>query len=878
MFVGKTGLVVLALASILSVTACGGGGGGSSGSSGGGSSSSSSSSSGSSSGSAQSLSMSVSTNSVSQTASLSDAAPSATVQVFLSSAPTSNIYIGYNLTHNGIANVSFATVNNTTANAVIAFDAPSQLGVGVYNDTLQIAACYDQQCTQLVANSPQTIAVQYTVTAGGGSSSSSGGSSSSSSGGSACSGCGLSVVNVPANDLVYDPTRKLIYLSVPSYAGPQQGNTITAIDPASGSIVATQYAGSEPDVLSISDDGQFLYAGIDGSSSVQRFKLPALTPDINFSMGADSFLGPYYAQDVQVAPGAAHTTAVTRASDETTATGGLLIYDDATARPNSLTSVAYEYNSLQWGNDSSTLYAGNYFDTGFDFYSLSVNASGVLLVQDYSNALNGFSARIHYDKGTALIYNDAGIVLAPTTGTRVGTFQANGPMVPDSSTNSAYFASLSGSLYSIGVFDQSHFTLNSTLTFGNGTSAPGRLILWGSNGLALSTVGGPVYLVTPGGSGSSVGSSGGGGISVGNFNQSVVATPGNDLVWDATHQLIYVSVPSTASSNGNSIVAINPSSGQIVAAQFAGSEPDALAISDDDQFLYVGLDGAGSVQRFKLPGLTPDISIPLGNGSNGSYHALDVQVAPGAPHTTAISLGEAGISPSAQGGIVIFDDATARATKAPGGIPLYDSIQWGSDATALYAANNETTGFDFYTLAVNASGVQQTSDHGNDFPGFFGDIHYDAGTGLVYGDDGFTAIPATGLPAGLFQASGVMVPDSTLNTAFFLGQTQLQTGSSDYAIESFDMTHYTPQQEIALSNLPSTPQHLIRWGTNGLAFSTSNGIYLISGSFVGTTANAALAHAKMQTISPKVGNVHRTWNERKPDPQAPTRFIWAPRR
>ena len=61
-----------------------------------------------------------------------------------------------------------------------------------------------------------------------------------------------------------------------------------------------------------------------------------------------------------------------------------------------------------------------------------------------------------------------------------------------------------------------------------------------------------------------------------------------------------------------------------------------LAISDDAKYLYVGLDGKGTVQRLLLPGLTPDISIPLGSDPNlGAYHALDLQVAPGAPKTIA---------------------------------------------------------------------------------------------------------------------------------------------------------------------------------------------------------------------------------------------------
>jgi hypothetical protein len=57
-----------------------------------------------------------------------------------------------------------------------------------------------------------------------------------------------------------------------------------------------------PNVLAISDDSRLLNVGIDGA--VQRFLLPGLVSDINFSLPVDSFGGgPFFALDLQVAPG-----------------------------------------------------------------------------------------------------------------------------------------------------------------------------------------------------------------------------------------------------------------------------------------------------------------------------------------------------------------------------------------------------------------------------------------------------------------------------------------------------------------------------------------------------------------------------------------------
>jgi hypothetical protein len=314
----------------------------------------------------------------------------------------------------------------------------------------------------------------------------------------------------------------------------------------------------------------------------------------------------------------------------------------------------------------------------------------------------------------------------------------------------------------------------------------------------------------------------------------VVSQLANDMVWDPVNQVIYLSVPSLASANGNTIAVLNPTSGITQSTQFAGSEPDALAISDDSQFLYAGLDGSSSVQRFTLPSMLPDIKYLLGAGAYpyGPFFADDLQVAPGLPHTTAVSRGASNISPTALGGMEIYDDATPRSQVADAPGDLYDSLQWGSD-TQIYAINSEITSFDFYALTVSSSGVQLSDDYQNEFSDFYVRLHYDNGTHYAYTDDGYVINPANGQHVGQFQASGYMVPDSSLNSAFFLGQTQSQAGSTSFTIESFDLTTFAPISEITIPNVLGYPLRFIRWGASGLAFNDDAGfIYIINSSFV----------------------------------------------
>lgn len=342
------------------------------------------------------------------------------------------------------------------------------------------------------------------------------------------------------------------------------------------------------------------------------------------------------------------------------------------------------------------------------------------------------------------------------------------------------------------------------------------------------------------------------------------------MVWDSQAQKIYVSMPVVSGDLGNTIAAIDPASGAVSSSSFIGSEPAKLSISSDHQYLYVGMNGANSVQRLLLPGLTPDISWHLGADSfNGPYYARDVLTTPGSPHAIAISLANFDVSPSSTG-IVIYDHAVARPTIAPGwnsGPYAYASVQWGSDASTLYASSE---GFptDFYVLGVTASGVTVAHDYYDAliFSTSDLDIHYDAGTGLVYTDGGEAINPSTALPAGNFNASGIAFPDSTLNRVFFLGQTPAQVGTSAFTIQSFDQTTFSPLDSIVVPNVVGMLTGFIRWGTDGVAFTTRIGaptdfyrigpgqLYVIQGVVVKAAANAAR--------NPVAEHVRKTWESR----------------
>jgi len=313
----------------------------------------------------------------------------------------------------------------------------------------------------------------------------------------------ISMVPVQANDIAWDQSNQQFYLSVASGNG-TNANTITALDPQTGGFGSSVSTGSEPGRLAVSADGTYIYAGLNSAASVQRYTLPALQSDINIPLGSD-LSGPYYAIDVQVEPGSPHSVAVSQGvqSGSPREVGGILIYDDAVARPQSVPGFSPgkgPIDSLLWNPNGQALY-GIDTESGSGLYVMSVNPAGVQLQTQITTAGSDLGNHLHFDSTTGYIYTDSGNVIDPATNSVIGSFPINAVqggfngspiMVPDGKLNIAYFLgrSINGGgtgNYFIEAFDLTNFTLLGSSSITNISGTPSRMIRWGNNGLAFLT-------------------------------------------------------------------------------------------------------------------------------------------------------------------------------------------------------------------------------------------------------------------------------------------------------------------------------------------------------------------------------------------------------
>ena len=296
---------------------------------------------------------------------------------------------------------------------------------------------------------------------------------------------------------------------------------------------------------------------------------------------------------------------------------------------------------------------------------------------------------------------------------------------------------------------------------------------------------------------------------------TAVNLPANNIVYDPYAQLIYASLPSSYGPNGNSIAVVEPKTGKIKGYYFAGSEPHQLALSADAQYLYVGLNGNGSVQRLILPNFTPDIDVSLGTSYFGGHNvANSLQASPSSDHTWAVSTGTT---------TCCYDYAIYFYTDAA---QLPDAVTSSGLSQIIFA--NPSTLYAYYNSTLTPVTVSSSGGTaGTPWSGLVEGSAIAYADGLIYGNEGEAFNPATGLLLGTYDFSGEqccdytypqILPDAPFNRMLALGTTPFL---STLGITSYSLDEFTPQAAASLAQFAGyTPANFISWGSDGVAFVT----------------------------------------------------------
>jgi trimeric autotransporter adhesin len=298
----------------------------------------------------------------------------------------------------------------------------------------------------------------------------------------------LTVLDLPANDIIWDPFAQLIYASMPSSYG-TNGNTIAVINPSTGAVTGYYFAGSEPTQLALDSSSEYLYVGLNGVGAVQQLNLPSFTAGNQISLGTSTNDGVNLAEALAVSPSNSQTIAVALSGGCCPEEGPIEFFTGTTKLADSVTT---EYAEQLVFASGTTLYG--YYPNVLN--QITVGSSGGTVAQTWSDVVEGNT--FLYSGG--LIFGSDGQEFNPATGLLLGTFDVlpspccnyGTEVLPNSSLNRAFALGATPffDAFSITSYNLTQFTplavanLSELSTSGYSTSSS-HFIQWGSSGLAF---------------------------------------------------------------------------------------------------------------------------------------------------------------------------------------------------------------------------------------------------------------------------------------------------------------------------------------------------------------------------------------------------------
>lgn len=290
------------------------------------------------------------------------------------------------------------------------------------------------------------------------------------------------------------------------------------------------------------------------------------------------------------------------------------------------------------------------------------------------------------------------------------------------------------------------------------------------------------------------------------------ALPAVDMVFEPFTRKFYASIPASDTTNPNSLITVDPTTGAVGAPIPIGLDPGALGLSDDGTTLYVALNGENAIVPFDIATQTLGTKIPLGvDILKGPLTAADIQVQPGNSKTLIVTLaagfnGNDGLALVVNGQIVseylnnapnnVYVGGTkfVDATNVYGWDPAYNSygiLHFVIAGNLLLEAPGISTGYGVGAFATDGTTLFDVS----------GQV-YSASSGLLVGTiNGLGTYPSG--PIGVLN-------DSSSGRLFFV------EGPFNTATEVIDATTLN---QVGFAGGPSGINSRVqKWGPDGLAY------------------------------------------------------------
>ena len=319
---------------------------------------------------------------------------------------------------------------------------------------------------------------------------------------------------------------------------------------------------------------------------------------------------------------------------------------------------------------------------------------------------------------------------------------------------------------------------------------------------------------------------------------SIAVGPKSGLIYDSFFLTGLVTIQSP-NIPVPSVGVVDPNTEHLLSGLIAfPDQSTAIALSDDETFLYAALPGTNSVGQVALPGGAINFRAALGKDpALGNYNAAFIRVMPGHPHTWVASLQPTGdTKPIA---LKVFDDAVARTHTVEQGnaAAIFPGklLFVGSDTSTVYSIDSTS----LYRFSIDANGVtliDKTAGLGAE------DFATD-GT-LIYLSTGAIVNPATLVVTGTFPLvpglrMHAVTVDASTHRAIFAGDGTSPPGLSSL-VQAFDTVTLSAKGAFIMPR-QSFVNTILRWGTNGLVFAGEE-LAVTRSSLTGTSGLLAPFH------------------------------------
>jgi len=285
-------------------------------------------------------------------------------------------------------------------------------------------------------------------------------------------------------DLGYRAQSGALLASVPPDGG-VYSNQLIVINPFTATVTNSYALGYDPRQIEVAPNGQFLYASVSNRTALRRFELGANTNGMLINLGPGAF-GAAHVTDFAVPGGGGNLVAVTGHDD-----GGnnvpIRLYNNGVSQ--GLPSFGLVSPYFVEASSSAAVFYAFEANNSFPFVRFTTSSASVI-----SGLLGQY---IQFTVRGNVAYTTAGRAVNGDTFALVGDYPgASGPVEVDAGLRRTFYMMQTGfQQYRIVAYDRDSRTPLAALTVPPLNAGPGRLLRWGTNGLAFNTGGGQIWFI-----------------------------------------------------------------------------------------------------------------------------------------------------------------------------------------------------------------------------------------------------------------------------------------------------------------------------------------------------------------------------------------------